>query len=98
MQVIAVTGGILNRMAEGVAEIEQGPAALSRSLAFVRLDDPRLDGTAAADHVRKIGARGLQRNALQPSEERSITKQAVLDYLGGTGGEFPFGQGPQHFG
>ena len=80
-------------MAEGVAEVEQRPPALGGQFAFVRLDDARLQFTAAADHRRQVRTRCGERCALQLGQKRGVAQQAVFDDLGRARGEFARGQG-----
>jgi hypothetical protein len=51
MQELAITGGILNGVADGVTEIEGGPQA---RLGLVLADDLGLDGAAAGDDRQRI--------------------------------------------
>ena len=82
----------LQRMAEGVAEIEQLPVA---GFALVARDDRRLGAAAHGDGVlaRKTSRRfaageNLAPVGLQPGEERGVAEQAVFDDLGIAGAEF----------
>ncbi len=92
MQVDAVAGNLLDRVGEGVPEVEQRPAPFGRQLALVRRDDGRLDRAAPPDHGGQLGARRPQRRALDGGEKLGVAEQARLDHLGHAGGELPAGQ------
>jgi len=49
VEVSPVAGDLLDRMAKGVAEIEEGSPAFGRQFALIGFDDSRLDRAAAAD-------------------------------------------------
>ena len=60
VQIAPVASHLFDGMAESVPEIQQRTAALRRQFAFIRLDNARLDRTAAADDRRQFGAGGRQ--------------------------------------
>ena len=75
----------LERVAEGVAQVQQRAAAL---LAFVLGDDGGLDLAAAPNRVgqrRGVEAPQVVDVALEPREERGVDDDAVLDDLGEPG-------------
>ncbi len=77
----------LERVAEGVARVQQRAAAL---LAFVLGDDGGLDLAAAPNRVgqrRGVEAPQVVDVALEPREERGVDDDAVLDDLGEPGSQ-----------
>ena len=86
-QPVGEAGRRLQRVAEGMAEIEQHALA---GLALVARDDP---GLGAAAHRDGVLARGTAREHVlpvrfQPGEERGVAEQAVFGDLGIAGAEF----------
>ena len=84
----------LDRMAEGVAEIEQGAPALG--LALVAGDDRRLGARRWLDRMRaRRRVAGDQGRAIRlaPGEEVRIADQAVFDDLGIAGAQLARGAG-----
>ena len=92
VQVFAVVGDGFERVADGVAEIQDGPQA---ALGLVLPHDLRLD-LAATGHDSRQGARvapqQLGQVALQPSEEPGVVDDAVFDHLGEAGAILAHGQ------
>jgi hypothetical protein len=92
-----VARGGLQRMAEGVAEIEQGAVA---GLGLVASDDGRLGAAGGGDGVDAVAA-ALEDAApvrLQPGEEAGIIDEAVLRHLGIAGAELAGGERVEHVG
>ena len=79
-------GGRLERVPEGVAEIEQRPLA---GLALVAADDRRLHAAAHRDGVLARGSAGehLLPVGLEPGEEGGVAEQPVFGDLGIAGAE-----------
>ena len=86
-QPVGVAGGGLERVAEGVAEVEERALAL---LGLVADDDRGLHLAGAADgvqaRVRVAGGEGGGVR-LEPGEEAGVAEQAVLRHLGVAGAE-----------
>ena len=85
VQPLAVTGSLLDRVAEGVAEVQQRTTTV---LALVLGDDRGLDLAGAAD--RKGERRGLQCEqrrhvGIEPVEKARVRDQPVLDHFGEPG-------------
>ncbi len=80
-QAVGETGRGLERVAEGMAEIEQRPLA---DFALVAADDRGLHAAAHRDGVlaRAAACEQLPPIRLQPGEEASIPDQAVFDDFG----------------
>ncbi len=78
----------LERVAEGMAEIEQRPLA---ALALVTRDDGGLHATAHRDGVlaRGTACEQLPPVRLQPGEEAGIPEQAIFDDFGIASAELP---------
>jgi hypothetical protein len=86
----------LDRMAEGVAEVEQCAFAMFERVAF---RDPRLVQAAARDRLGEQGiVAGQQagRVAIEPREERRIDDRAVLDDFRQAGAQFARRQRAQY--
>ena len=81
-----VMGEALERVAEGVAEIEQRALAL---LDLVGGDDARLGGAARRDRLQPRRPAGEHRApvAFEPGEEVAVADQAVFGHLGVAGAE-----------
>ena len=81
----------LQRVAEGVAEVEQGAAVIGLLLALVVADHGGLEG-AGAQHGLRLGVAvaGEQRGGmgLAPGEEGGVADQAGLGDLGVAGAQF----------
>ncbi len=79
-------GEALERVAEGVAEIEQRALA---ALFLVGGDDARLGGAARRDRLQPRRPAGEHRApvAFEPSEEVAVADQAVFGHLGVAGAE-----------
>ena len=80
----------LQRVAERVAEIEQGPLA---GLELVGRDNTRLGPAGGGNRLLALGAAGKDRAVvrLEPGEEGGIAKQAVFDDLRVAGAELARG-------
>ena len=89
VQAPAIPGGLFDGMPEGMTEVQQRPAALFCQFALIRLDNARLDGTAAADDRRQIGAGNGEGRMLQPVKQLRVAQEAILDHFGHAGREFP---------
>ena len=95
-QVLAIAAFGLQGVAEGVAEIEQGPAA---GFPFVLRHDFRLHlHRASHGEGQVVGRQGgdLAAMGFQPGEEVDVAQQAVLDDLGVARPDFPRRQGREH--
>ncbi len=82
-------------MAEGVAEVEDGPQA---RFFLVLADDPGLDFHAALDGLGQCGLVLLAQGVdvlLQPGEEGHVGNRPVFDDFGQTCRQLPRGQGGQ---
>ena len=82
----------LDRMAEGMAEIQDGADV---AFAFVARHHGRLDGAGSADGMRqrlRIAARQADNMDFQPVEQQRIPDAAVLDDLRESGAQFPIRQ------
>ena len=88
MEEFAVAGDILDGVADGVAEIEQGPQA--GALLLVLRHDPGLDRDVAGDERREGGARG---GGIEVVEHGGVADDGVLDDLGKAFAVFAVGQG-----
>ena len=92
-QPVGIAGGLFERVAEGVAEIQQGTDA---SFLLVGEDEPGLGGATASDHFgAQGGVAGKQRATVffQPEIKVGVVDQPIFHHLGIAGGELPFGQG-----
>ena len=90
-----VCGECLQRVADGVAEVEDGAAVV---LAFVLFHHRRLDAAGNRDCFLDRGRlRAHQRVHLlfQKAEVPGVLDDRVLDHLGHAGGEFAWRQRPQ---
>ena len=92
-----VADELFERMAEGVAEIEQRAVAL---LGLVARDDGGLGFAAHRDGVAQLGAACEHRLPVrfEPGEEMRPVDQAVFDDFGIAGGEFARRQGGEAVG
>ena len=91
----AVARQALQRVAECVAQIEQGAAP---GLAFVLGDEARLGLAAGGDGADALGPRAVQRGAgvrLEPVEEGGVVDQRVFHAFGVSGGQFARREGVQ---
>ena len=98
MQPFAVAGAELDRVAEGMTEVEQRTPA---PLALVARDDPGLQLTGPAD--RGVQRRGIPLHQrvgvlLDPGEELRVGDQAVLHHFGEPRRQLAVGQGLQRVG
>ncbi len=96
LQGLAETDLGLQGVAEGVAEIEQGPLA---ALALVRGDDLGLHFNTPGNGLqRRLRVQGQYVAIMgpQPFEKIGIAQQAVLDDFGIAAAHFAGGQGGQH--
>ena len=95
-QAVGIAGGGFQRVAEGVAEIEQGAGAAL--LALVGGDDCGL--AAAGDGDRLVALRPAGDDGapvlLQPGEECGVVDQAVFGHLGIAGAEDARAQRIEH--
>ena len=93
MQQLAIAGLDFDRMAERVAEVEQGAFA---ELALVAGDHAGLVPAAAGDGLIQCrfiaGQQGIG-VLFDPGEERGVADRAVLDHLGQPGQVFAPRQG-----
>ena len=85
-------------MAEGVAQVKQSTVALLGFIGGHHLG--LVTATAQYRFRHRDRVAGGQRRLIvqQPLEKRRIADQAILDYLGHAGGEFPLRQGVEHGG
>ena len=93
-----IAGPGFERVAEGVAEIEQHPVA---GLGLVTLDDACLGGDADDDRLGEEGgivAEHALPMAFQPGEEGGVAEQPVLGDFGVTRAHFAGGQSGQRSG
>ena len=92
MQILAVVRNGFERVADGVAEIQDGPQA---ALGLVLPNHLRLD-LAAAGHDRRqrarVAAQQLRQVALQPLEQPGVVDDAVFDHFGEAGAILAHGQ------
>ena len=96
-QPVGKAGRGLQRMAEGVAEIEQRALA---GLALVARHDRRLGAAGGGDGVFARGAAGKNIGVvgLQPGEERLIAEHAIFGDFGIAGAELARRQRVEHRG
>ena len=92
-----VMGQALQRMAEGVAQIQQSAVAL---FGFVARHDGGFGGAAFADRLRQLRTARKHAGpiALQPGEKRRVVDDAVFHHLAITGAKFALGQAGQRIG
>ena len=93
MQPSAVTEAGFNRVAEGVAEVENRPQAL---FTLVLADHPGLDLAAALDGIRQgrfVARQQVVEMGFDPAEKGFIGNRAVLDHLGQPGRQLALRQG-----
>ena len=95
VQPVAVAHLGFDGMAEGVAEVEQGPDAL---FFFVLLNDVRLHLAAVADGIGDSGLLVLHNTGhglFEPSEKINVAEQGVFDDFGKPRGKFTRRKGLQ---
>ena len=96
-QAVGKAGLRLQRMAEGVAKVEQG--ALACGFARIGGNDPRLGRNRMGHGIfaqRRIAAEHRGPVGIAPAEKVGIAKQAVLHHLGITGKKLSPRQGVEH--
>ena len=92
MQIFSITRDGLERVADGVAVVQN---SAQPALALVLRDDLGFDLATAGDDVRRALGVELQQprqRALEPAEQRRVVNDPVLDHLGEPGSQLALGQ------